>query len=153
MWRYYWDYFITSTISPSFGTTNRCIRVSATHTPTKYYHTALPLHSHLILLQLYIVPIQAFSYCAHLRTWTLMVDPPTSSPLMWISVLLQRYRYHLDVNSRFTYYLNHLAPLCAALRRSRVAQCHQGVVGGVPKPSYSLLLWVQRFLVKVNTIH
>ena len=42
-------------------------------------------------------------------------------------------------NGRFTYYLNHLAPLCAALRRSRVAQCHQGVVGWVPKPSYSLL--------------
>ena len=67
------------------------------------------------------------------------VAPPTSSPLMWLSVLLRRYRCQLDVNGRFTYYLNHLAPLCAALRRSRVSQFHQGVVGGVPKPSYSLL--------------
>ena len=50
-------------------------------------------------------------------------------------------------------YLNHLAPLCAALRRSRVAQCHHGVVGGVPNPTYSLLSWVQRFVAKVNTIH
>ena len=52
------------------------------------------------------------------------VAPPTCSPLMWLSGLLHRYRCQLDVNSRFTYYLNHLAPLCAALRRSRVAQCH-----------------------------
>ena len=64
---------------------------------------------------------------------------PTSSPRMWLSGLLQRYRCQLDVNGRFTYYLNHLAPLCAALRLSRVTQCHQVVVGGVPKPSYSLL--------------
>ena len=71
--------------------------------------------------------------------FTATVAPPTSSPLLWLSVLLERYRCHLDVNGRFTYYLNHLAPLCAALRRSRVAQCHQGVVGGVPKPSYLLL--------------
>ena len=69
----------------------------------------------------------------------LVVAPPTSSPLMWLSVLLQRYRCQLDVNGRFTYYPNHLSPLCESLRRSRVAQCHQGVVGGAPKPSYSLL--------------
>ena len=31
-----------------------------------------------------------------------MVAPPTSSPLMWLSVLLQRYRGQLDVNGRFT---------------------------------------------------
>ena len=36
-------------------------------------------------------------------------------------------------------YFEPLAPLCAAIRRSRVAQYHQGVVVGVPKPSYSLL--------------
>ena len=56
-------------------------------------------------------------------------------------------------NGRLNYYLNHLAPFCAGPRRSWVAQCHQGVLGGVPKPSYSLLSWVQRCVAKVNTIH
>ena len=72
-------------------------------------------------------------------TTFISVAPPTSSPLMWLSGLIQRYICQLDVNGRFTSYLNHLAPLCAALRRSRVSQFHQGVVGGVPKPSYLLL--------------
>ena len=30
------------------------------------------------------------------------VAPPTSSLLMWLSVLVQRYRCQLDVNGRFT---------------------------------------------------
>ena len=109
----------------------------------------LPIYS-------YILSCLASLLGADLATWYLLpgttiilvqsfqmthaVAPLTSSPLMWPSVLLQRYICQLDVNGRFNYYLNHLAHLCAALRRSRVAQCHQGVVGGVPKPSYSLLL-------------
>ena len=63
-------------------------------------------------------------------------------------------------NGRFTYYRWKLTPFWTtwplsmqSLRRSIVAQCHQGVEGGVPKPSYSLLLWVQRCLAKVNPIH
>ena len=86
-----------------------------------------------------IFPLRPACYLPKLWLSPLAVAPPTSSPLMWLSGLLQHYRYQLDVNGRFTYYLNHLAPLFAALRRSRVAQCHLGVVGGVPKPSYSLL--------------
>ena len=39
------------------------------------------------------------------------------------------------------------------LRRSRVAQCHHVVEGGVPKPSYLLPLWVQHCVAKLNMIH
>ena len=40
----------------------------------------------------------------NLIVWS-AVAPPTSSPLMWLSGLLQRYRCQMDVNGRFTYYL------------------------------------------------
>ena len=44
----------------------------STHPHTIYYHIALPLHAHLLLLPLDIVPIQESSYCAHLKNLTLM---------------------------------------------------------------------------------
>ena len=46
--------------------------MSANQLPTKYYYTELPLHAHLLLLPIYIVPVQGYSYYAHLRTRTLM---------------------------------------------------------------------------------
>ena len=39
MWRYYWNYYITSTTSPSLGTTKMCIKVSAIQPPTKSVRT------------------------------------------------------------------------------------------------------------------
>ena len=46
--------------------------MSSTHPHTKYYNTALPLHAHLLLLPLDIVPVQESSYCSHLKNLTLM---------------------------------------------------------------------------------
>ena len=60
----------------------------------------------------------------------------------------------------FTFYRWYLTPFWTTgplsmqdLRRSRVAQCHQGVEGALPNPSYLLLSWVQRLVAKVNRIH